>query len=172
MTALKYDPVPRGQKVLSAAAYGMQNIVGYVDTDADGTEWRLVKAKTAITAPAGKTLVGTITGGALTYNVSLSNTAGSLLVVGIGDTRLSGNVAAGDLFWAQRTGDVEVKSATTLNNVGEMAQTITTTAGSIGELTLNAATGAVVNQARAIGRVVRVHSTTTVSTKIRLQNIL
>jgi len=160
----------RGTKVAAASASGYEAALGYQDDLPNGESWRLVKAKTAITAPAKKLLRFVVTAGAISWSVAPTSTAGDLQVAGVGDPDLSGDVAAGDLLWVQRRGEPEIKSVTGLA-AGEVVTSVTTTAGSVGELALNAATGAVVNQMRGIGIALSAHSTTTSTAKVRLTNI-
>lgn len=172
MATLDYRQFTPGAYLLAADAQGLSNVKGYVDDRANGDSWRLVMAKSAITAPAKKVMVFLVTGGQVVFNVLPSSAANSLVVAGVADENLTAtSLAAGDYFWCKRRGVTVVKAASTLSAVGEPAATITTTAGSVGEFVIPAATSATKNQDAIIGYCTAVFVTTTSNASIRLTNV-
>ncbi len=131
-----------------------------------------MKAKTAITAPANKAHLYTVTGGAISWACTLANTLSSQNVAGVGDPDASGNAAAGDFYWLKRRGEVGCFSLTTITAIGNLVGTKTTTAGSMGKFLLPAATSAVVDQvSKAFGVALAAIVTVATPVKIRLINI-
>ncbi len=162
---------PRGKIYAATANSVLTGALGYQDDEANGDSWRLVKAKTAITAPANKLMTFVVTGGAIAWTAALSAALSSLNVAGVGDPTATGNAAAGDFFWVKRRGEVGCFALSTVTAVGNMVGSKTTTGGSIGKLALPAATSAVVNQAACIGVALAVFATVATPVKIRLANI-
>ncbi len=163
---------PRGKIYGSVANSVLTGALGYQDDVANGDSWRLVKAKTAITAPANKLHVYTVTGGAISWACKLSSTLSSQNVAGVGDPDASGNATAGDFYWLKRRGEVGVFSLTTVTAIGNLVGTKTTTLGSMGKFLLPAATSAVVDQvSKAIGVALAVIVTVATPVKVRLINI-
>lgn len=163
--------IPRGTYVAAADAGAFLPALGYQDDDPNGDSWRLVKAKTAITSPANKVLVFTVTAGTISWACALSDTLSSANVAGVGDPGVTATLAAGDVFWVQRRGVAEIYPLTTVTAVGNLVGTKTTTAGSVGKLVINAATSAVVDQSNAIGKALEAMVTVATPISIRLMNI-
>jgi len=162
---------PRGKIYAATANSVLTGALGYQDDEANGDSWRLVKAKTAITAPANKLLTFLVTAGAISYSAALTATLNSPNVVGVGDPTATGNAAAGDFFWAKRRGEVGIFALSTVTAVGNLVGSKTTTAGSVGKLVITAATSAVIDQSNAIGKALAAFVTVATAVKVRLMNI-
>ncbi len=168
---LDYNQFVPGAYLKAADATGLSNVLGYRSDRANGDSWRLVKAKTAITAPAKKVMVYTVTGGTISWAVAPSALLNSLAVAGVADENLAAtSLAAGDYFWVKREGVTSVKAATSVG-LGEPVGTITTTAGTVAEIVIPSATSAIKNQLAIIGIAVSAQVTTTAVAIIRLRNI-
>lgn len=163
---------PRGKIYGGAANTVLDADLGYQEDVANGDSWRLVKARTAITAPANKLHAFLVTGGGITWTVKLSSTLSTQNAAGVGDPAASGNAAAGDYYWVQRRGVVGIFGLSTITAIGNLVGSKTTTLGSIGKLSTNAATSAVVDQvSKAVGVALAVFATVATPVKVRLIQI-
>jgi hypothetical protein len=165
----------RGTYTLAASAANLAALLGYVDDEASGKSWRLVKAKTAITDGSGKAVNFTITGGVISWKVALTSTLKSLVVAGIIDPNLATTVdlPLSSYFWVQRKGDCLAWCASTVTGVTNMLVTITTTAGYLGKGTYAgaAATAFVGDQSATLGHPIGVFATAAARVNVRLENI-
>lgn len=158
-------PFALGQKAASTANY--DQLVGKVANLDNGDSYRLVKAVTAMTAPAKKIVVFTITAGTVSFaKCKLAVTAGSTAVAGFGDPALSGDVSASEYMWVKRRGTVSTVPAAAGIAAGDYVTSITTTAGKAGKLAIAAATSAVVAQYK--GCAVALNATTTSTVNVRI----
>ncbi len=163
---------PRSKIYGGAANTVLEAALGYQDDTAPGHSWRLVKAKTAITAPANKLHVFTVTAGAISWAVKLSSTLSTQNAAGVGDPGASGNAAAGDYYWLQRRGEPGIFGLSTITAIGNLVGSKTTTLGSIGKYALPAATSAVVDQvSKPVGVALAAFATVATPVKVRLINI-
>lgn len=158
-------PFPIGSKATAVDA----GLVGRLFKTSDGRTVRLCKTATALTSPAAKASVFTITSGAPSYaKIELSAAVNDLDFAGIIDPDLSGNLAADDHFWVYcGQGDV-VKAVSSGAVAVDLFVGTTTTAGtlvSIGALA-TAITGAKLGG--AIGVSVQ-ESTTTDTSLLRIR---
>lgn len=140
----------------------------------DGKTYRLVKAKTAITAPAKKCLVFTVTGGAISWSCGLSSGLDDYNVAGVGDNDLAGNVAAGTYFLAHcGDGDeVDVIPAASGIAAGDALGTTTTTAGSIAKVAIAATTAGIVDMSKHFARALEASTTSLAAISVQLRNIV
>lgn len=122
-------PFPIGSKATAVDA----GLVGRLFKTSDGRTVRLCKTATALTSPAAKASVFTITSGAPSYaKIKLSAAANDLDFAGIVDPDLSGNLAADDYFWVYcGKGDVVKAVSSGAVAVDLFVGTTTTTAGTL-----------------------------------------
>ena len=147
-------PFAIGQKSDSGVYAGL---LGRHYIDDDGRRVKLVRANTAITSPASKAAVYVVTGGTYNNKVKLSSAANENHFAGVIDPALTQNLAADDFFFVyDGEGDVvDVIGATTGIAAGEKLGTITTTAGSLGEVLTGASTtAATISDLTALGNYV------------------
>ncbi len=163
---------PRGKIYGGAANTVLEATLGYQDDEASGGDsWRLVKAKTAITAPANKLHVFTVTGGAISFAVKLSSTLSTPNACGVGDPGATGNAAAGDYYWLKRRGVVGIFGLSTVTAIGNLVGSKTTTLGSVGKMVIVGATSATIDQSNAVGKALAAFVTVATPVKVRLMNI-
>ncbi len=163
---------PRGKIYGSVANSTLAGALGYQEDVANGDSWRLISAKTAITAPANKLHVFTVTGGAISWSCKLSSTLSTQNAAGVGDPSASGNAVAGDFYWLQRRGVVGIFGLSTVTAIGNLVGSKTTTLGSVGKFTLPAATSATVDQvSKVVGVALATFATAITPVKVRLIQI-
>lgn len=167
-------PFPTGS---SSATTSLSGLLGRHFLDSSGRRVRLMRAKTALTSPAKKAVLNTITAGAYNNKVTLAATTDSPDVAGIADPSLSGNLAANDFFYVyDRAGDV-VQVITTVTTVaaGDLLGTHTTTAGTLRAVVTGAAatagTEGEIRQARRAVAIALAVPTTTASKVINAKLI-
>lgn len=174
MPNLVFTTLPRGERALAADATtgSLLAALGLRQTDDDGDGWVLAKAKTAITAPAGKAVTYTVTAGTIVYNVAPTAALNSVNVAGVIDNDLTvTSLAAGDVFWVQRAGVTNVLAGTGINAAGLFCGTFTTTAGGLNAVAIAASTTSIIANDRAVAVSLAARVTTTGKAKVRLQNI-
>lgn len=163
---------PRGKIYAAAANSTLGTATGYQEDVANGDSWRFISAKTAITAPANKLHVFIVTAGAISWSCKLSSTLSTQNAAGVGDPSMTGNAAAGDFYWLQRRGVCGIFGLSTVTAIGNLVGSKTTTLGSVGKLSVLAATSAVVDQvSKVVGVALAAFVTVVTPVKVRLIQI-
>jgi hypothetical protein len=122
-------PFPVGSTATAVDA----GLVGQLFQDDSGRRIRLCKTATALTTPAKKCALYTVTGGTASYaKTTISAEVSAENIAGIVDPALSGNVAAGGHFWVYcGKGDVVQFLGAAAAAAGLMVGTTTTVAGGL-----------------------------------------
>lgn len=169
---IKFLPFGSKANAADATTGSLLAALGTRFNSPDGKSYVLAKAAAAIsTAAGGKWVTFTITAGEIVYNCALTAALNSVNVAGVIDPELTDTLAAGDVFWVQRAGEVNATATTAINAAGLLAGTITTTPGAVAATVVATSTTGIVAIDRAVARSLAARVTTTGKAKFRLMNI-
>jgi hypothetical protein len=122
-------PFPVGTTATAVDA----GLIGRLFEDDSGRKIRLCKTATALTTPAKKCALYTVTGGTASYaKTTIADEVSAENIAGIVDPALSGNVAANGYFWVYcGKGDVVSFIGAAAAAAGLLVGTTTTVAGGL-----------------------------------------